>query len=78
MDAGTRVAADSSALYLERIARETMLRYLQRARYATFGHEPLVCYYLFRVNELTNLRQLSAAKAAGLEESICRELVAYA
>ena len=62
---------------LERIGRELGLEYLLAARYATFGYEPLVSYYLFRRNEHSNLRQLAAAKRAGLDETACRGLVAH-
>ncbi len=77
-EGGGEIAGRSSALRLERLAHEEELRYLLRARYLTFGYEPLVCYYLFRENELVNLRQLHAAREAGLDEATCRELVAYA
>ncbi|MEO0080779.1 MAG: V-type ATPase subunit [candidate division WOR-3 bacterium] len=61
----------------ESLGRELLLNWLKLARYATFGYEPLVSYYLFRENEITNLRQLFAAKAAGATEQECRELIAY-
>jgi len=72
-----RVVRDRSALRLERLGREMKLRYLRQSRYLTFGYEPLVTYYLLRDNELVNLRRLNAAKAAGLAEADCRELVAH-
>ena len=62
---------------MERAGREVLLSWLKLARYATFGYEPLVGYYMFRENEITNLRQLHAAKGAGAPEAECRELVAY-
>lgn len=73
-----RVVQDQSSLRLERLGRELKLRYLRGTRYLTFGYEPLVTYYLLRNNELVNLRRLNVAKAAGLAETDCRELVAYA
>jgi len=63
-------------LKLERRCREYKLSYLLETRYMTFGHEPLFAYYHFRENEADNLRQLHAAKQAGLEEALCREMVA--
>ena len=66
-----------SMLRMERIGRETELGHLRLARYATFGYEPLVSFYSFRENEITNLRQLQAARSAGLPEDDCREMVAY-
>jgi V/A-type H+-transporting ATPase subunit C len=61
----------------ERLCREHRLLHLLDSRYMTFGYEPLFAYYLFRENEIANLRQLLAAKEAGLQESLCRETVAH-
>ena len=72
----TRVR-QGTMLRLERHCREHKLSYLLESRYMTFGHEPLFAYYLFRENEADNLRQLNAAKQAGLEEALCREMVAF-
>jgi vacuolar-type H+-ATPase subunit C/Vma6 len=71
------VVADRSVVRLERLARELELGWLARARHLTFGFEPLVGFYLFRENEITNLRRLHAAKTAGLDEAACGELVAH-
>lgn len=62
---------------MERNGREMRLAYLRRSRYSVFGHEPLVTFYLLRDNEVTNIRQVKAAKVAGLSEAETRELVAY-
>jgi V/A-type H+-transporting ATPase subunit C len=62
---------------MERLGRELELRYLRQTRYATFGHEPLVTFYLLQENELRNLRQLHAAKVARLPADVVQELVAY-
>lgn len=62
---------------MERLGREMELSFLRQSRYATFGHEPLVTYYLLRENELRNLRGLYAALAAGLSETARHELVAW-
>jgi V/A-type H+-transporting ATPase subunit C len=66
-----------SFVRMERLGREVELRYLRRTRYATFGHEPLVAFFLLRKNEMRNLRLLYAAKLArlGIEET--QDLVAY-
>jgi vacuolar-type H+-ATPase subunit C/Vma6 len=63
---------------MERLGRELELRYLRQTRYATFGHEPLVTFHMMQQNELRNLRQLHAAKVAGLAPEVVQELVAYA
>lgn len=44
-----------SFLRLERLIEEEKQRVLITARYATFGYEPLVAYYLFKDNEIKNL-----------------------
>ena len=62
---------------MERHGREVELRYLRQTRYATFGHEPLVAFFLLRENELRNLRLLYAAKLAGLAVEEAQDLVAY-
>jgi V/A-type H+/Na+-transporting ATPase subunit C len=62
---------------MERLGREAELRYVRQTRYATFGHEPLVAFFLLRENELRNLRLLFAAKLAGLPDEETQDLVAY-
>lgn len=66
-----------SFIRMERLGREVELRYLRQTRFATFGHEPLVAFFLLRENELRNLRLLYAAKLAGLADQETRDLVAY-
>lgn len=66
-----------SLLRMERLGRELELRHLRASRFATFGHEPLVAFYLARENELRNLRLLYAAKQSGTPDEDARELVAY-
>jgi len=73
----TEVAERRSFIRTERLGREAKLRYLRQTRYATFGHEPLVAFYLLRENELRNLRQLYAAKLAGRADEETQDLVAY-
>ncbi|MBM3314313.1 V-type ATPase subunit [candidate division WOR-3 bacterium] len=67
-----------SLLHLERLLREAGLSLIRRSRYTAFGHEPLLAFYYLRDNEIGNLRRLAAAKAAGVDDETCRELVAYA
>jgi V/A-type H+/Na+-transporting ATPase subunit C len=62
---------------MERLGREAELRYLRQTRYATFGHEPLVAFFLLRENEQRNLRLLFAAKLAGLADEETQDLVSY-
>ncbi|MBN2465220.1 V-type ATPase subunit [candidate division WOR-3 bacterium] len=62
---------------MERIGREAELRYLRQTRYATFGYEPLVTFFLLRENEVRNLRLIYAAKLAGRAIEETQDLVAY-
>jgi len=71
------VADKRSYARMERLGREMELRYLRQTRYATFGHEPLVTFFLLRENELRNLRLLYAARLAGLTDEETQDLVAY-
>ncbi len=73
----TAVSEGRSFVRMERLGREVELRYLRQSRYATFGHEPLVTFFLLRENELRNLRQLYAAKLAGLADEETQDMVAY-
>ncbi len=73
----TAVAERRSFIQMERLGREAELRYLRQTRYATFGHEPLVTFFLLRENELRNLRLLYAAKLAGRADEEMQDLVAY-
>jgi V/A-type H+-transporting ATPase subunit C len=71
------VAERRSFIPMERLGREAELSYLRQTRYATFGHEPLVAFFLLRENELRNLRLVYAAKLAGLADEETQDLVAY-
>lgn len=73
---GSGASGKRSYVRLERIGREMELRHLRQTRYATFGYEPLVAYFLMSENELRNLRLLYAARLAGLTDEEARELVA--
>jgi len=66
-----------SLLRMERLGRELELLFLRQARYATFGYEPLVTFFMLQQNELRNLRLLYAAKQASLPDEQTQELVAY-
>jgi V/A-type H+-transporting ATPase subunit C len=75
--AAEAVAEKRSLGRMERRGREIELGYLRQTRYATFGYEPLVTFFLLHENELRNLRQLYAAKLAGAAEETTQDLVAY-
>ena len=78
LEQGRSAATDRrSFVRMERLGREQELRYLRQARFATFGHEPLIAFFLLRENELRNLRLLHAAKLGGLADEATQELVAY-
>jgi V/A-type H+-transporting ATPase subunit C len=62
---------------MERLGREMELAFLRQSRYAVFGHEPLVTFFLLRASEQRNLAQLYAARVAGLPEDEAQELVAF-
>jgi len=78
LEQGTAAVADRhSFVRMERYGREIELRFLRQTRYATFGYEPLVTFFLLHENELRNLRQLHAAKLAGVTGETAQDLVAY-
>lgn len=47
-----------SFLRLERLIEEEKQKVLIKTRYVTFGYEPLVAFYLFKDNEIKNLRKI--------------------
>ena len=47
-----------SFLRLERLIQEHKQKILIQTRYATFGYEPLVAYYLLKDMEIRNLRKI--------------------
>lgn len=51
-----------SFLRLERLIEEMRLGFIRQARTFTFGVEPLFCYYEFKKNEITKLRQVYYGK----------------
>jgi V/A-type H+/Na+-transporting ATPase subunit C len=78
LERGTAAVVDKRTFVrMERYGREVELGFLRQTRYATFGHEPLVAFFLFHENEVRNLRQLYAAKLAGVTEEVAQDLVAY-
>jgi V/A-type H+/Na+-transporting ATPase subunit C len=78
LEQGTAAVADKhSFVRMERYGREIELGFLRQTRYATAGYEPLVAFFLLHENELRNLRQLYAAKLAGVAMEIAQDLVAY-
>jgi V/A-type H+-transporting ATPase subunit C len=78
LEQGTAAVVDKhSFVRMERYGREIELGFLRQTRYATFGYEPLVAFFLLHENELRNLRQLYAAKLAGVAGETAQDLVAY-
>ncbi|MEO0049720.1 MAG: V-type ATPase subunit [candidate division WOR-3 bacterium] len=71
------VKEKGSLVLMEREVRQTLLDYINLARYVALGYEPLLRFYRLWENELTNLRLLYAAKLAGLGAEECQDLVVY-
>ncbi len=77
IEAGLKTTPAGGMLPLEKAGREVLLDYVNTARYVALGYEPLLRFYFLRENELVNLRQLFAAKVAGLDINTCQGLVVY-
>ncbi|MBS4015363.1 MAG: V-type ATPase subunit [Candidatus Latescibacteria bacterium] len=59
VEAGISYLLDQkSFLRFERMIQEQKQHLLLKARYTTFGFEPLVAYYLFKETEIRNLRKI--------------------
>lgn len=66
-----------SFVRLERLITETKLSFLKRARYFTFGVEPLISYYLFKEAEIRNLSLIGFGIAQGVDIQELRERIAW-
>ncbi|MDH5185533.1 MAG: V-type ATPase subunit [candidate division WOR-3 bacterium] len=62
----------------ERLAAEYLLIFLRRARYFTFGFEPLVGYFLYKENEIINLGKIYQGIMSKANKDQIRESLAYA
>ncbi|MBL7081788.1 MAG: V-type ATPase subunit [Candidatus Omnitrophica bacterium] len=57
-----------SYLLLEKLKSQFLLRYLQQARYITFGPEPVISYYFHKLNQLNLLRWIILGKINKIPE----------
>ncbi|MCX7784963.1 MAG: V-type ATPase subunit [candidate division WOR-3 bacterium] len=62
---------------LERRIEEKKQKVLYLSRFATFGYEPLVGYYLVRDTELKNLKQIFYGILSNTPKELMRESVAW-
>lgn len=67
-----------SFLRYERLAAEHLLLFLRRARYFTFGFEPLIGYFLYKENEIRNLGKIYHGIISKANKDQIRESIAYA
>lgn len=58
---------------LEKLCDDILMEYVRRAKFVTFGLEPLVAFLLSRQNEIKCVRILMAGKTAGMDPEIIRE-----
>jgi len=58
---------------LERLCDNAMIRYISRAKFITYGIEPLIAYTAAKQMEIKSVRIILAGKTAGLEPSRIRE-----
>jgi len=63
---------------LERLVSEHLLAYLRQTAFFTFGFEPLVSYFLFKENEIKNLRKILQGLRQKVDKALIRENIAYA
>ncbi|MEO0114345.1 MAG: V-type ATPase subunit [candidate division WOR-3 bacterium] len=68
---------NKSFIRFERLATEHLLSFLSKARFFTFGYEPLIGYFLFKENEIKNLRKLFQGLRMRVNKEMLRETIAY-
>lgn len=64
--------ADSFSV-LERESEKILISYLKSVAFESIGVEPVICYLLFKENEVRNLRVIFIGKANGVGEDLIKE-----
>ena len=74
-EGGAQLKENGSFTVLERLCDNALIRYAQKAKYVSFGLEPLIAYRIAKQMEIKNVRIILAGKAAGLDSARIRERV---
>ncbi len=72
-EAVKKAALGGSFIYLEKAVADFLIRLLKAAKYVVFGPEPVIAYYLARVNEISLMRLIILAKFNELKSDIVKE-----
>jgi len=68
-----RTVKESSFIYLEKAIADFLMEILKPAKYIIFGPEPVLAYYLAKVNEMNLIRLIILAKLNQVSADIVKE-----
>lgn len=68
-----RTREENLFLYLERAAADFLMRFLQKAKYFSYGPEPVLAYYFAKVNEINLIRLIITAKLNNFPAELVKE-----
>jgi V/A-type H+-transporting ATPase subunit C len=73
-----RLERERSFLYIEKAMHDFLMQALRPAKYISFGPEPLVAYYLAKVNEMDLMRMVILAKLNAVSPEVVKERLSLA
>jgi len=72
-EAVQKTVKEKSFAYLEKAINDFLIQILKPAKYITFGPEPVIVYYLAKVNEINLIRMIILAKLNNIENTLVKE-----
>ncbi len=72
-DAINRLMQHKSFVALEKAINDFLIQVLKPAKYLSFGPEPVIAYYLAKVNEINLIRLVILAKLNNLPADLIKE-----
>jgi V/A-type H+-transporting ATPase subunit C len=72
-EAVQKAAKENSFVYLEKAINDFLIQILKEAKYITFGPEPVLAYYLAKVNEINLMRMIIFSKLNNLSRGLVEE-----
>jgi V/A-type H+-transporting ATPase subunit C len=76
-DAVKKIEKDNYFVALEKAINDFLIQVLKPAKYLAFGPEPLLAYYLAKVNEINLVRMIILAKLNDVDANLVKERLNY-
>lgn len=68
-----KLLKDNSFVALEKAITDFLIQVLKKAKYISYGPEPVLAYYFARINEINLMRMIILAKINGMSPDIVKE-----